>query len=316
MTSGSDLKVGSWTHRLTSSRAGRLSVAAANLLLTGGSDVTVEVPGKLDTPVSISPDTRVLEEIRHLIDILRANERQPSNASKEYIQQLIEALGSRSFQERDEASKKLEAIGPWVRSDLEMALQDRDLERVRRAEDILDSIRINEERRGMVLVVAANRLLDFGPAARSAVSVLIDLLKDEIPTVRHTAANTLACMGADSKPAVPALIDLLTDGSASMSEEAAVTLGRIGPEARAAVPALIDVVRDGGYRCKEAAVIALGRIGPEANAAVPALIDVLNDTNRDTFVRKATVIALGRIGQEAKAAVPGLIALLRMPIPT
>ena len=70
---------------------------------------------------------------------------------------------------------------------------------------------------------------------------------------------------------MPVLIDLLKDETPSIRQAVAYGLGQLGPEAAAAVPGLSDALRDDDDFVKVSAATALGNIGPEAKDAIPAL---------------------------------------------
>jgi HEAT repeat protein len=161
---------------------------------------------------------------------------------------------------------------------------------------------------------AARALENLDPAAKDAVPVLIEALKqkDEISvgTVLPVAAKALGRLGS---AAVPALIETLEVKDGKLQAYAAMALKQMGPDAKPAVAALIGVVKqykEPAELAKLQAIAALGKIGPGAKEAVPTLIDVTKEKPPSSAARLAAVTALGQLGPEAKAAVPALIDLL------
>jgi HEAT repeat protein len=69
-------------------------------------------------------------------------------------------------------------------------------------------------------------------------SELIADLKAAAPATRNAAAYEIAGLGPAAKPAVSALIEALDDPDAAVRFPVTVALGEIGPEAAAAVPRL------------------------------------------------------------------------------
>ena len=63
-------------------------------------------------------------------------------------------------------------------------------------------------------------------------------MPNRIGNVRIYAASTLGRIGPAAKIAVPVLIEALKDKRAGVRSRAATALGQIGPAANAAVPAL------------------------------------------------------------------------------
>jgi len=77
--------------------------------------------------------------------------------------------------------------------------------------------------------VAACKLKQFGPKAKSAVPALIKALADEDEMVQWYVCDTLGAIGPDAKDAVPLLQDRLRTGEASLRPVVASALMRIAP---------------------------------------------------------------------------------------
>ncbi|MEO8350434.1 MAG: HEAT repeat domain-containing protein, partial [Chthoniobacteraceae bacterium] len=158
---------------------------------------------------------------------------------------------------------------------------------------------------------AATKLGQMGPAARPAVTALVENLTDRDKQAWSNAMGALALIGPGAVEAIPALTECL-DGSASdgrggrdgeqMTFRAAYALSQIG---KPAVPALIKILENGDNNSRAGAAMALGGMGADAVEAIPALVSNLGHENED--IRQASANGLGGIGP---FAVPKLIDAL------
>lgn len=152
----------------------------------------------------------------------------------------------------------------------------------------------------------------------SALPLLLDLLKDDRPDVRHHAAHVLGKMAHPD--AVAALMDVLDDEAPMVAAKAVLALQQIGDPAAiptllrllghphrevqaalqtamqhfgtAAVDPLIRAVEHAQWQVREQAADSLGLIADEA--AVPALLPLRQDAQ--WRVRFSVANALGHIG--------------------
>jgi HEAT repeat protein len=95
---------------------------------------------------------------------------------------------------------------------------------------------------------------------RTAMQVLIDLLKDEDSNVRQEAAAALGNLGPLAKPAIPALSETLNDQDSTVRYRAVEALGRIGPKA---VGVIVEALTNDDPRVRSCAEEALKKIDPE-----------------------------------------------------
>ena len=180
-----------------------------------------------------------------------------------------------------------------------------------------------------------------GPDARTAIPVLIRLVKSPDAETRLWAIQILGFIGPSAESAVPALVPMLRSSGLEEREMAARSLGAIGSPAAIAIPDLLSAMEAKriplgiavpalvalGHAPVEAvplliaqlrastnspvpldSVRCLGLIGPPAAPAVPALIDALQDPESRT--RAPVAFALGQIGPNASNAVPALTRAL------
>jgi HEAT repeat protein len=168
---------------------------------------------------------------------------------------------------------------------------------------------------------AASSLGNWGPEAKEAVPLLIELLK-ALPTekdnqllpllhatARRNAATALGRISRGSDVAVNALVAALNDTEVGPS--AAQALGEIGPQARPAIEPLKEWIKtDKDARIRIHAAAAVMRIDPKfSKSSLTILIDGLND--KRSFVRHNAVGALEDLGPVAKEAVPALLGLVK-----
>lgn len=153
------------------------------------------------------------------------------------------------------------------------------------------------------MIPAAKRLMALGPAAATAVPLLIPFLRDPLYLRRMLAIKALAAIGLASAPAAPALIEALGDASLPVREEAAWAVGVLGPLAGNAVPALIQALstRDDENRFfRRQAAWALGEIGPAAEPALPTLRECAAHPHDGDLARNAAR-AIRRIPRDVGA---------------
>jgi HEAT repeat protein len=143
--------------------------------------------------------------------------------------------------------------------------------------------------------------------AAKVLPVLSELCKPATAKrLRLAALASLAQLGPAAKPALPVLVEALKDSDAELRQAASLALAKLGPAARPALAALAEALKDSDRSIRQNAVISLGKIGPEAKDTAPALGKLLLQ-EKDRDLRLQIVIALGEIGNGAKKAVPDLV---------
>jgi HEAT repeat protein len=158
------------------------------------------------------------------------------------------------------------------------------------------------------------------PAARAAIPVLTEALRDEDAHVRAAAAEALSETGPLAKPAVPELIRILEkDADKDARLQACLALGNTGPDAKAGVPVLIRALlrekvtglpsgrAKGGRPSDEYhellgiranAAAALGQIRSDPEKAVPALVEACL-TDPESEVRGWSIWSLSQFPSTA-----------------
>jgi HEAT repeat protein len=155
------------------------------------------------------------------------------------------------------------------------------------------------------LVVNSVRTLgEFGPEARDAAPLLVDLLDVEDESVQKAATVALANVDPSAGPELtPVLIARLRKDEADT--DATRALARLGKAARPAIPLLAKTLRNTTLNpvIRWKAADALGAIGPEAASV---LTEVLKEVD-DTLVQSHIARVLSGMGADARAAVPALL---------
>jgi HEAT repeat protein len=187
---------------------------------------------------------------------------------------------------------------------------------------------------GDLQVSAAQVLLNIGVAAKSAIPVLVRLLKSNeneeelskrdrqrIAEARYFAAIALGKLGKGSKESVTALRATLEQKQylrMYVWSGVAQALWLLGPEAREAIPSFLRIIReeeDSGLLCASAK--ALARIDPHSGEeAISMLVARLKDAVmkiKDSLSQRRgseIAAALGKIGPDAKLLARDAIPLL------
>jgi HEAT repeat protein len=154
----------------------------------------------------------------------------------------------------------------------------------------------------------SSALSAIGPAAESAVPVLLKNLASGDSGMREGAAGTLGGIHSRAELVVPALQKALNDAASAVGFAAAKSLGLYGERARPAVPALLEKLKDPYPPMGAVAAEALGRIHDESGFVVPRLLDLLHAP--DSLWRQNAAWALYEIGPDAKEAVSALTQCL------
>ena len=147
----------------------------------------------------------------------------------------------------------------------------------------------------MLRAAAVASLGRLGPAAKPAVGVIVEVLRDEWV---HTYA--VAALVEIGTPAVEPVIALLTDDDRYIRFFAAIILGRIGQDARSAASALVAALGDSTVVPWAAA--ALLRIGRRQAVARSVLTRLLASSIDEDWQEAALAVAFA--GPTAEFAVP------------
>jgi HEAT repeat protein len=127
-------------------------------------------------------------------------------------------------------------------------------------------------------VAAAKALQAFGPDAKPAIPLLLEMMLDHSEDYRRLVGWILGNLGSNAKFAVPGLVELLKNKKARDPGAIIRVLWGYGAEAKEAVPILVDLLKD--PKLLEPAFETLCAIGPDAKTAIPALKESLNEVRK------------------------------------
>src|SRR6185503_11174697 len=123
-------------------------------------------------------------------------------------------------------------------------------------------------------VVTLEIIRRIGPPA---ISLLVDLLRDEQISIRRSAVDTLIDLAPHTERIQPALRRALQDEDSMVAGDAARALGALGHRARPSVGALVTTLSHEDPYVRIYAAEALASIGPTAARATGALAKALDD---------------------------------------
>jgi HEAT repeat protein len=241
------------------------------------------VVGTLALPAKAQPD-EIRERAEPDIDFLRKagvptdgagllvylRRRADKDADVRDLAQLIRQLGSSRFREREQAARKLIDLGPAALPGLRRALQGKDADTARRAQDCIEAIARDCD---PALVAATVRVLARLQPEGTAEALLRYLPYAPDEDVSEEIWFALDALAAHWRQAPPVVAKALGEALPARRAAAAYLLGRWGERRqRTAVrPLLTDA--QGEVRLRA----AQGLLGAKDKEAVPALVALLGD---------------------------------------
>ncbi len=151
-------------------------------------------------------------------------------------------------------------------------------------------------------------VIEMGPAAKGAVTTLIELLSADDVELRREVQFALGSIGPEAAVGVPALIKSLSDKRPEVRNSAAYALGKIGPAAKTALPELRKYFSSDDSFFQLACIWSSLNIQPGdaelTKLAVPLLTKALGDERE--LVRAEVAASLGELGESANSALPKL----------
>jgi HEAT repeat protein/S1-C subfamily serine protease/phage FluMu protein Com len=158
-----------------------------------------------------------------------------------------------------------------------------------------------------IRTVGARALGQLNSEPGKSLPLLIALCKSGTDkTLRLAALGSIANFGAAAKPAVDVLIEAVKDNDPEVRQAASVALGKIGPDAKAAVLALEVALKETDPVVRGSVIVTLGEIGPEAGHTVRELGKLLSK-EKDREIRIRLVTTLGKIGTASKVVAPEMV---------
>ena len=144
---------------------------------------------------------------------------------------------------------------------------------------------------------------DSPPSSRErTVSLMLELLRDEVPEMRRTAAESLGKIG--DPRAADSILPLKHDPAAIVREASVLAMGRLKPTATDGVVALLtQALEDPVESVRQAAIVAIGEIEPGSRLLQP-VVGLLRSS--DATIRRAAIRALLQV--DSSQSVPALVA--------
>jgi hypothetical protein len=186
------------------------------------------------------------------------------------VAKLIKQLGAEDFEDREDASRQLIALGSRVLKELQDATKNPDIEVVRRAEECLRQIKQGSTAH---VLQAAVRQLGRTKDAGAATVLLAYLPTAEQEGIADEVRDTLIPLALREGKAEPALVAALTDREPVRRAAAGVALARA--KVAAELPAVRKLMADPDAKVK--ARVALALAGIREKEAVPVIISLLDD---------------------------------------
>jgi len=121
---------------------------------------------------------------------------------------------------------------------------------------------------------AAQAVWKITKEAEPSLSTLETVLAQTNANYRWAAAAFLGEMGPAARPAIPLLAQAVRDPDKDLASLSVQALANIGPET---LPMLTDVLADAAPAMRISAAVALGRLGPKAKEAAPLLTMLVQD---------------------------------------
>ena len=134
----------------------------------------------------------------------------------------------------------------------------------------------------------------------AAVPVVVQLLQRHCGRCQEAALNSIAMFGPAAKSAVFHLKEMIRTSSAHLQVQAAATLLCVDPTEADSMPVLIGALRSDSRKVRHATIEALINIGPLARATLPTICEIAADGEPESWV--LGVIALEKIGGLSHAA--------------
>ncbi len=196
-----------------------------------------------------------------------------------------------------ELLKKFDAGAPLLRlSSAEAVARIDPAHAPKAAEAIATLLADKKYKSSLVRRNSLTALKGIGPAARPALPVLAELLKDNGPFHTEVAITMIVIDPDGAKPAFEWLHTVMTSGDDDGYDNLD-HLVDLGPAAKPLVPDLLTMLKSKDSYRQENAVLVLGAIGPGAKDAVPEL-KKLAGSGPDSRIKTAAAEAIKKI--EAK----------------
>jgi HEAT repeat protein len=252
------------------------------------------------TDAAVKEDERLVREAKVNPDapglLAFFRKRTLKDADRETMARLVRQLGSRSFAQREAASRQLESWGPPALAFLMPARLSPDIEVARRAQRCIDEITKGP---GPALPAAAARLLALLKPPEGVAVLLAYLPYADDESVREAVLEALLAL-ADNKERQAPLRPALTDPLVLKRAAAGYVLGRSSDKAQRAAVRKLLADKEEIVRLRT----AQGLLAANDKEAVPALIALLDSPIPDLLwqVEEQLLRIAGEEGPAAPAS--------------
>ena len=212
-------------------------------LLGSANHSLAEVPsGRTEKPIDLNSEA--LEKLGLSADPVALQQYLTGQVKKvpspEAIRQLVKQIGEKSEQNRQKAFRQLQNLGDPAIPFLQEALQEKDSEKARQAQECLHAIEsdVNNCENLSRACLAVRRLLAQRPPA--TIAALLHYFPLAKPEIQEEILFGLNEMVGEGKTLDPTLMRALTDSDPQRRAAAAILVGRVGdPEQKRAVRRLL-----------------------------------------------------------------------------
>jgi HEAT repeat protein len=203
-----------------------------------------------------------------LIEGLKADEHPAIEAAE-----ALAELGPVAKGALPELVNRFDAKSPHLRLYAAEAAARIDPAQAAKAVEVLVGLLQNEKyKSSMIRSYSLGALQRIGPAAKSALPALAELLTDDGPFHEDVAVAMIAIDPDGAEPAFEWIRDVLGKKARNGDlDELAVRISTLGPRAKILIPQMTELLKSDTPDHRENAVIVLAAIGPAAKATLPDL---------------------------------------------
>jgi HEAT repeat protein len=156
---------------------------------------------------------------------------------------------------------------------------------------------------------AANALVNLGDNSELVISGLLALFNDEDPWVYFSAADALVKLGNRSELAISELLALLNNEDSNVRLSAVSPLGNLGNRSELVISELLALLNDEDSNVCLSAADALVKLGDRSELVISKLLSLLND--EDSLMRLSAADALVKLGDRSELVISELLSLLK-----
>jgi HEAT repeat protein len=243
-----------------------------------GKEITRAADDGATADETLFKEMKLATDAAALTDFFR--KRSLNDEDRQHLKALVRQLGDPVFKKRQQATAELIQMGTAALAFVRPAVHDDDLEVIRRAEKIIETI---ERGPGPALPGAATRLLVKRAPADAVATLLKYVPSADDDTVEEAVLAALCALSIREVKVDPALPAALRDAVPARRAAAAFVLGRIG--SREQCEAARKLLADGDARVRLRA--AQGMIFAKDKSAVGVLLEIVRQEENPAVAGQA-----------------------------